>query len=74
MQLNIRMNKKNPKKSEIEEQRSQRQISKTLNKIENKIGTLRNGKTKLNNKRPSLRKYQFRISDLPQKRENLGHR
>jgi hypothetical protein len=74
MQLNIRMNKKNPKKSEIDEQRSQRQISKTLNKIENKIGTLRNGKTKLNNKRPSLRKYQFRISDLPQKRENLGHR
>jgi hypothetical protein len=74
MQLNIRMNKKNPKKSEIEEQRSQRQISKTLNKIENKIGTLRNGNTKLNNKRPSLRKYQFRISDLPQKRENLGHR
>jgi hypothetical protein len=74
MQLNIRMNKKNPKKSEIEEQRSQRQISKTLNKIENKIGTLRNGNTKLNNKRPSLRKYRFRISDLSQKRENLGHR
>jgi hypothetical protein len=44
------------------------------NKIENKIGTIRNGMTKLNNKKPSLRKYQFGISDLPQKRENLGHR